>query len=146
MPVRWLKARPERLAGEVSRFGTRDFLHAAVAGCALVAAADGIILPVEKQKMQDLVRGNGALSAFDPQDVAEAFLAIAGRLESDYAGGRAEVLRIVGRLRGDPAAGRLCMRVCCTIAAADGLFDEAETQAVAEIAEALGLPPELFDI
>ena len=52
---------------------------------------------------------------------------------------------IGGRLREPPDAARLCVRVCCSIAAADGLFDAAETQAVADISVALGLPADTFD-
>ncbi len=146
MPVRWLKVRPERLETEASRHGTRDFLHAVVAGGALVAAADGVILSVEKRRLQDFIRETKALAMFDPADTEDAFATIAGRLERDFNRGRGEALQIIGRLRNDSSAARLCLRACCAIAAADGLFDEHETRAVADICLALGLDPEAFDL
>ena len=146
MPVRWLKARPERLDKEATVHGTREFLHAVVAGGALVAAADGVILAVERKRLHDFVQANRALSGFDASDVEQAFMAIADRLERDFVSGRNEALQIIARLRGNAAAARLCMRACCAIAAADGLFDEDETRAVAEICQALGLDPESFEI
>ena len=39
------------LAGEVSKYRNREFMESCVAGCVLVAAADGEIESAEKQKI-----------------------------------------------------------------------------------------------
>src|SRR3989338_9969776 len=56
----WLKtntaAARTRLAEEIGKFKNREFMEAVVAGCALVAAADGDISASEKQKMVGFIQ------------------------------------------------------------------------------------------
>jgi len=53
--LNWLKqnatAARDKMKTEVAKYKNNDFMEAVVAGCALVAAADGNISSEEKQKM-----------------------------------------------------------------------------------------------
>ncbi len=56
----WLKkntlAAREKLTTEVGKFKNKEFMEAIVAGCALVAAADGEISSAEKLKMSGFIK------------------------------------------------------------------------------------------
>ena len=146
----WLKsnaaAARELLSNEVTKFKNREFMDAVVAGCALVAAADGNISSAEKQKMTGYIQNSSELKVFDLKDVIQSFQDICGKFEFDAEIGRAEALRIVGKLRGNEDAGRLLVRVCCAIGGSDGSFDEKEQAVCRTICTELGLNPADFDL
>ncbi|TWH64315.1 tellurite resistance protein TerB [Azomonas agilis] len=146
----WLKnnvaAARESLSTEITKFKNREFMDAVVAGCALVAAADGSISAAEKQKMVGFIQNSAELKAFDLKEVIQSFQDISGKFEFDSEIGRAEALRIVGKLRGKEDAARLLVRVCCAIGNSDGEFDVKEQAVCRTIATELGLNPADFDL
>jgi len=148
--LNWLKENTrkarEGMAAQVSKFKNRTFMEAIVAGCALVAAADGEISSEEKQKMAGYMRNSDELKHFDMAQVIEFFDKITGQFEFDHGIGKAEALKVIGKLRGKEDQARLLVRVTCAIGAADGDFDADEQKMVAEIARDLGLDPAEFDL
>lgn len=146
----WLKtntaAAREMLAAEVGKFRNKDFMEAIVAGCALVAAADGNISSEEKQKMTGFIQNSNELKVFDLKDVIKSFTEMCGKFEFDAQIGRAEALKVVATLRKKQDAARLLVRVCCAIGAADGSFDENERSVCRLICAELGLNPSEFDL
>ncbi|MCQ4319029.1 tellurite resistance TerB family protein [Stutzerimonas stutzeri] len=146
----WLKKNAtearDRLATEVTKFKNREFMDAVVAGCALVAAADGNISAEEKQKMIGYIQNSKELKVFDTKDVVRSFQEICNNFEFDPAIGRAEALKVVGRLRKKEDAARLLVRVCCAIGGADGSFDHSEQAICRTICNELGLNPSDFDL
>lgn len=148
--LEWLKTNAalarEKLAAEVTRFKNREFMDAVVAGCAMVAAADGDISSAEKQKMTGFIQNSSELKVFDLKDVIKSFQEICGKFEFDAEIGRAEALKTIGKLRNKPDAGRLLVRVCCAIGGADGNFDEGERAVCRNICKELGLAPSDFDL
>jgi tellurite resistance protein TerB len=148
--LEWLKqnatAARDKIADEVSKFRNQEFLEAVVAGCALVAAADGDISSDEKQKMAGFIQGSKELKAFDMAKVITSFNGYCEKFEFDQHIGRAEALKSIGKLRKKPDAARLLVRVCCAIGAADGDFDADEQQVCRVICQELGLTPSEFDL
>jgi tellurite resistance protein TerB len=59
----------DKLVTEVGKFKNREFMEACVAGCGLVAAADGSIDSSEKQKMMKFIQQSNELKVFDTKDV-----------------------------------------------------------------------------
>lgn len=148
--LNWLKtnvtAARENVQTEFARFKNRDMMEAVVAGCALVAAADGKIAAEEKQKMIGFLQNSPEMKVFKLDDVIASFNRHAGALEFDYQIGRIEALKTVGKMRKDPAAARLLVRVCCVIGASDGEFDMTERKVVREICGELGVDAAEFDL
>lgn len=146
----WLKtnvlAARDKLTAEVARFKNREFMEAVVAGCALVASADGDINAAEKQKMVGYIQNSSELKVFDLKEVITLFQDICQKFEFDHQIGRAEALRVIGRLRAQEDAARLLVRVCCAIGAADGAFDESERAVCRTICGELGLIAADFDL
>ena len=135
-----------KLATEVGKFKNREFMEACVAGCGLVAAADGSIDSSEKQKMIKFIQQSDELKVFDTKDVIAVFNKVTENFEFDNEIGKAEALKIIAKLRNKPDAARLMVRVCCAIGSADGDFDDKEKQMVREMCRDLNLPPEDFGV
>ncbi len=135
-----------KLATEVGKFKNREFMEACVAGCGLVAAADGNIDSSEKQKMMKFIQQSEELKVFDAKDVIAVFNKVTESFEFDNEIGKAEALKIIGKLRSKPDAARLMVRVCCAIGSADGDFDDKEKQVIREMCRDLDIPAEDFGL
>lgn len=146
MALNWLKEQKDKLQAEVGKFKNRTFMEGVVAGCALVAAADGSIDSSEKQKMLGFMQQSDALKVFKAEDIIDAFNKITGKFEFDHAIGKAEALAMVAKVKKDSEQARLLVRVCCAIGAADGDFDADERKIVQDICHELGLNPSEFDL
>lgn len=148
--LEWLKtnvtATREKLAVEVTKFRNKEFMEALVAGCSLVAAADGNISSSEKQRMAGYIQNSAELKVFDLNSVIKAFNASCEKFEFDAEIGKAEALNLIGKIRPKQDAARLLVRICCAIGSADGTFDESERAVCRTICNELGLNPADFEI
>lgn len=150
MSLSWLKGKlddvTKSLKNEVTKIKNQTFLEGVVAGCTMVAYADGVVRPEEKQKMMGFMRSNDVLSVFDIGKVIALFDKSSSKYEFDRSIGEMEALATIGKLRSKPAEARLLVRVCCAIGASDGNFDETEKKCVSKICKELGLDPSEFDL
>lgn len=150
MALSWLKGKfnevSTNLKTEVTKVRNQDFLEGVVAGCALVAYADGVVKPEEKQKMMGFLRVSEVLSVFDTSDVIKLFEKFSDQFEFDPAIGEANALKAVNKVKKKEGEARLLVRVCCAIGASDGDFDNAERKSVSKICSELGLNPADFDL
>lgn len=141
-----LKSKANELKTEALKFKNKDFLHAAMAGAALIAAADGEVSSSEKQKMIKFIESNDALSIFPTADVIKTFQDYVTQLEFDHDIGEAKALQALGNMKSNDSAARLLMRMIIAIAASDGNFDDNEKRVAAKIAVELGLNPAEFEL
>lgn len=142
----WTKTQASNLSEGVKKFKNKKFMDATVAGCAMVAFADGIVSPEEKTKMAGFIQRNEALKVFDMTEVVAAFEKFVQGFEFDAQIGKAEALRTISKLKKNSEEGRLLVRVCCAIGMADGNFDDDEKRVVREICHELGLNPDEFNL
>ncbi|PWK13093.1 tellurite resistance TerB family protein [Tumebacillus permanentifrigoris] len=142
----WLNSTKAGIAEQVKKFKNKDFMDAVVAGCALVAAADGTIDATEKQKMAGYIGRSEELKVFDMNTVINRFNHFVSNFEFDAMIGKQEALKIIGKFNGKPDVGRVIIGVCSAIGAADGDFDEQEKKVVREICGVLGLNPGEFSL
>ncbi|MBF0108933.1 MAG: tellurite resistance TerB family protein [Magnetococcales bacterium] len=145
----WLKKNVvearDALNTEITKFKSKDLLDAVVAGCAMVAYADGNVSSEEKQKMMGYLKTSDHLKVFDSGDVIKIFQKYVEKFEFDPIIGTGEVMQAVGKFRGKPQA-QLVVRVCCAIGAADGDFDGMERAVVRRMTSELGLNPSDFNL
>lgn len=150
MALEWLKNRFNEVSTsvktEVTKVRNKTFLEGVVAGCAMVAYADGTVTPEEKQKMMGFLKSSEVLSVFSVDEVIATFEKFAKQFEFDTAIGEANALQTIGKLRSKENEARLMVRVCCIIGAADGNFDENEKATVRKICNELRLNPKDFDL
>ena len=150
MVLSWLKGKmsdvSKSLKDEVTMIRSQGFLEGVVAGCTLVAYADGVVRAEEKQKMMGFMRNNDALSVFDANSIIKLFDKFSAQYEFDRSIGEGACLQAVGKLKSKESEARLLVRVCCAVGASDGTFDAAEQTAAKKICAELGLNPGDFDL
>lgn len=140
----WANTQKRRAQELFNRYKSQDVLDAVVAGCALVAMADGYLDASERQKLLDFVHQSDELRVFDTNKVIQRFNYFVSRIEMDRMLGNAEAYRALGKIRNKPEIARLVARYCIAIGYADGNFDNYEKQTVADICRELGLNPAEF--
>jgi tellurite resistance protein TerB len=150
MALDWLKNKysevSKSLKDEVTKIRNQAFLEGVVAGCTLVAFADGVVKPEEKQKLMGFMRNNDIMSVFKTEEIIKLFEKYSGRFEFDRQLGEMDALAAIAKIKSKPDQARLLVRVCCAVAGADGDFDDSEKQAVRRICNELGLSPADFDL
>jgi tellurite resistance protein TerB len=148
--MEWLKAIRDdvrnSLVAEVKKFQNREFMEALLAGCALVALADGEIKPEEKRKMIAFIQRSEELKVWSTTEVVALFNKMVDLFEFDYEIGKIDALKFVAKLRTNEDAAKLMVRVCCIIGASDGNFDDDEKRVVREIISTLRLNPKDFQL
>ncbi len=141
----WLNGQKDNLADSVARFNNRKFLDAAMAGCAMVAAADGSIDSDEKVKVAGFIKSNPAMQAFDMKACIDRFNEFAGQLEFDVSVGSVECLKAFEPIT-DVDQKKTLVHLCVAIGAADGDFDDDEKKIVKSIVQKLGLNPSEYGL
>lgn len=145
----WLKRNVtdarDAMNAEITKFKSKDLLEAVVAGCAMVAFADGNVSSEEKQKMMGYLKGSDQLKPFNQSDVIKIFNKYVEKFGFDSGIGTGEAMQAIGKFRDKPQA-QLVVRVCCAIGAADGDFDDDEKKVVRRMCSELGLNPADFDL
>ncbi|TKJ87203.1 Tellurite resistance TerB [Paenibacillus sp. CFBP13512] len=142
----WLKSSKNGLVDQVKKFKNKDFLDAIVAGCALVAAADGNISADEKQKMAGYIGRNEQLKVFEMSLVIARFNHYVENFDFDAMIGKQEALKAISKFASKPEEGRLIVAVCSAIGSADGDFDTEEQNTVRDIIRTLGLNASEFGL
>ncbi|WP_067516670.1 tellurite resistance TerB family protein [Endozoicomonas ascidiicola] len=140
------KAKVSELKTDVLKYKSKDFLHAALGGSALVIMADGDIDASEKSKMMRFIQSNEALSVYDTSEVVKVWKDYLETLELDADIGEAKALDAIGKIKGKEDQARLVMRMVIAIGAADGDFDADEKRVASVVARELGLDPAEFDL
>jgi len=127
------------------RFMNKNFMEAAVAGCALVAVADGKIDASEKQKMVGLMQRLDELKVFPVNEIVSTFSKFTDILSFDEFIGKEQLFKIVRKIKGNEEESKMLIRICCAIGAADGNFDDDEKAIVRKICEELNLDVNRFN-
>ena len=150
MPLSWFRESFESVRDEVlrqlKRSETEDLFKAVVAGCAIVAYADGRFSSAEKQEMLALIKRTSEVNAFDTDDALAEFERISDLYYFDYVDGEAHAMRHLVRLRGRTEAAHIVAKACALIGAADGTFDVDEKAALRRICRLMGLDPAALDV
>ncbi|WP_426116861.1 tellurite resistance TerB family protein [Massilia sp. PWRC2] len=141
-----LKSKASELKTEALKYKNKDFLSAAMAGCALISMADGSVSAEEKQKMIKFIENNDALSIFTTNDVIKSFQDYVGQLEFDKDIGEAKAYQALHKMKSNAEASRLLVRMIIAVAASDGDFDAKEQVVAGRIIRELGMSPAEFDL
>lgn len=134
------------LSVKVKQYKNKDMLEAVVAGCALVAYADGKVELSEKTKMLGFIQNSPALSVFGMSDVVKSFDNYMAGFGFDLTIGKAQALNAMGKLKTRPEEARIAVAVAISVGGADGNFDDAEKAVVREICAVVGLSPVEFGL
>ena len=129
------------LKKQVDQFKNAEFAAAAMATCALVAAADGTIDAAERRKVAGFIMSSDLLKSFEVADLQAKFNYYCDKLQVDYDFGKIEAIQVVGKLKKKPEQARAVLQVGIVIGGSDGKFDQTEKTAVRELCYAVGIDP-----
>ncbi|MFG2641927.1 tellurite resistance TerB family protein [Streptomyces sp. NPDC048370] len=138
-----LKSQLSSLKSELKSGAYRD---ASMAMCALVAAADGSVDPVERQHVESLILQNDVLSNFPPDQLRQRFNKHVDQLTVNFQQGKAEALREIAKAAKKPTEAKAVVQTGFVVAGADGYVAPAEEQVLREACAALGLSPQEFGL
>ncbi len=134
------------LSTKVKQYKNKDMLEAIVAGCALVAYADGVVDTAEKAKMMGFIQNSPELSVFGMSDVVKSFDNFMAGFGFDLTVGKAQALNAMAKLKSKPEEARIAVAVAISVGGADGNFDDSEKAVVKEICAVVGIAPEEFGL
>lgn len=132
----------DKLVGEISRYNDKAFLKAAMAVCALAAAADDEVNIAEHYSIDNLLARDPILRHLDTQKAIDTLydFIYAVRTEGDSA--RRILHGKVQRMAGDYKKSRTLLRVAYLVIVADHKILESEREEFRRLARTLGLEPE----
>jgi tellurite resistance protein TerB len=150
MALEWLKtniAAAKKLAlDEVGKFKNAKFHEGVISACAMMAYADGIVDPKEKQKMMGFIQNSDVLSVFKIEDSIALWKKWAAKYDNDKDFADMEALSAISKLRADAGAARTLVRVVILVANSDNNFDKDEIKTAVTICRELGLDPSEFNL
>ena len=147
MPLSWVRAKFEgfrsqvlgELANELEIEVSDDLLEALAAATALVAFADGVSSPDEREELLSVFEDEDRLTEIDLDDLFDAFDDYAEQFTDDRNAAETEALGAVGVFDDAPDQARLLVRAALAIASTDGVLTPAEEQAVQKLCDTLGI-------
>lgn len=118
---------------------SQNMLEAIVAGCMLVAAADGTVERAEIDKMDKLLTTDESLKAFKPADIRKLSQRYQTRLEADFGLGQMQMLKEIGDISDNADQAEQVLLTMLAIAKSDGEIEPAERVVLDKVARSLGL-------
>ncbi|MBV7272480.1 tellurite resistance TerB family protein [Clostridium sp. PL3] len=146
--VDWLsdkiKEQKKNAEESIMKVTNKEFMQAIVAGCALIAAADGNLELSEKEKMVEFMKGSTIMRLYDMSEVVGEFNKYADVVIADYNAGKKECIDAILKVRYSKDETTQVVRFCSIIASADGSVSEKEEAIIKELAVTLELDPKEF--
>lgn len=141
-----LKQAIDEFLQEIGGAETEQLLESVMAGCAVVAYADGKVVAEERERMMSLIHRFEPLRTFDHTLLDYAFETATRGFESDRYEGERKALFVVSRLRRRRRHATMLLKICQAIASADGFVDPREWHALVRLCKSLDLNPAAFDL
>lgn len=116
-------------------------MEAVMAGCALVAYADGWVSPEETLRMRRLITRFEPAQALGVAEILRLFEDITLKFAEDHDAGERDALALVSRLVDRSRESELLIDTCCAIADADGGFDAEERETILKLCVLLSVDP-----
>jgi tellurite resistance protein TerB len=117
----------------------QQIMEAVVAGCMLVAMADGTLSKAEREKMDKLLSTNDQLSAFKPSEIRKVMQRFENQLDADFGVGKKRMLDQIGDISDNSDSCEEVFLNMLAIAKADGEVEPAEAKVLQEVARLLGI-------
>jgi len=126
---------------QIERHRNRPFLRAVMAGCSLVAIADGEVSLSERIRVDQILETLDELKVFDPHEAVDLFNAFSKGIMESPAHGRQVAIDALQVVADDPEKSELLVKICLAISEAKGgksLVDQIE---IVMLCSLLGVRP-----
>ena len=129
---------------QLQRHRNRPFLRAAMAACALVATAGGVVSFRQRVRIDRVMETLDALKVFHPHEGVNRFNEFVGILREDPEGGHRRLLHLVAaEVSQDTEKALLLARICLAVSEQEGEVPQAERREIAALCRSIGLDPSL---
>lgn len=132
----------EKLTGEIHRYNNKAFLKAAMAVCALAAAADDEVILAEHYRIDDMLARDPVLKNLDAQKAIDTLYDFIYAIRTEGDSARRILYGKVQRMAGDRKKSRTLLRVAYLVIVADHRIRESEREEFRRLCRVLGLEPE----
>jgi tellurite resistance protein len=124
----------------LERHRKRPFLRAAMAACALVATADGVVTLRDRVRVDQVLAALQALRVFDPHEGVNVFNEFVAVLQDDPARGRAVAISAI-RTEADKDRDRaeILIRICIAVSRVAGGIPRPQRAEIMNLCTLLGL-------
>ena len=131
MPLTWVRTKfgdfrsqvLDELANELEIEVSEDLVEALAAATSLVAFADGVASPEEREELLSVFEEEDRLTEIDLDDLFDAFDDYAERFAEDATAAESEALTAVGVFDDSPDLGRLVVRAALAVGTTDGALN-----------------------
>lgn len=130
-----------KLAAEIERYGSKDFLKSAMAVYVLTAYADGHMGLLERSRIDLSLMTEPGLKEFDFKKATETLEAYAAALVQEGESAERILRNKVARMAGNHKLARTLMRLSYLIITADRRVEEGEAREFRRLCELLDLEP-----
>lgn len=120
----------------VGRDPQEQLVNAALASCALVAAADGHLDESEREYTLQTLKSLDLFQDISPEEGLEIFDQFAQDLKDEPEEAKKRLMALVRKSAADPEMAEIILEICHAVSAADGEVDDMESMRIAEIEEA----------
>ena len=132
------------LANELEVEVSEDLVEALAAATSLVAFADGVASPEEREELLAVFEEEDRLTEIDLDDLFDAFDDYAERFAEDATAAESEALTAVGIFDDSPDLGRLIVRAALAVAPPTACCQSGRGEGRSQLCDVLGL--ELTDL
>lgn len=132
----------DKLLLDVRHFSNRDFLKAAMAVCALVAAADDEVTPSEHRRIEQALKTEPALKELETEKAIDTLYQYIYALRSGQPAAAEVLSNKVARLAGSRKRARTLMRLAYLVMLADGVVRDKERAEFRRLCHLLDLEPQ----
>lgn len=116
----------------------KDLMEAIIAGCVLVAFADGELEPSEEKSLADMIQANENLRHFGTE-IGATIERFVTQMRASKHLGKIKIMRELGDVKNNPRDAEEVFANMVTIAEADGEVEPEELKVLKEVGSVLGI-------
>jgi tellurite resistance protein TerB len=132
------------ISERAEQFKNQSFADACMAGCALVAMADGVLQPEERLKVVACIQNIRDLHCFKATDLRDSFDNFCRQSGDVFS--RVEVVKAIRRVRSDRDQADMVVKIGIIIVKSKGTIADVERTVLREIIHELGLSESDYDL
>lgn len=126
----------------LERQRNRSFMHAAMAGAALVCVADGAVSLRQRTRLDRLLDTLEALQVYDPHECVERFNDFVNQIREDPQKGRQRAMQaLLAETQEHPESARTIVRICLAVGEVDGRVAAKEQREITRLCRRIGVAP-----
>jgi tellurite resistance protein TerB len=126
---------------QVDRYRNWPFLNAAMAACAIVAAANGKVSFCQRMRIDQILATLDRLREFDPHEGVDLFNDFVDKITRCPKTGHQKALAAMSTVASEKPVAELLIRLCLAVSQSDGKISKSERSEIIYLCDVLGIEP-----